>query len=210
MTKSSKESSCLSFFYVRFTMMLYKYLEKLVAMTSYLEYAKNSCNNILFKGDTNMKHDSNYNSSKGSESAGKYISAIYRHLQILISARLEPYRIGSGQYIFLITIAQQEGISQKALSHELLIDKTTTAKAISKLEAEGYICRVTDPADNRYNLLYLTESGKAVMPKVKEVLDNLREQSRIGVDDKEYELMLTLLQKVLSNVSEQVRKGEKL
>jgi DNA-binding MarR family transcriptional regulator len=58
-------------------------------------------------------------------------------------------------------------------------------------------------------LLYLTESGKAVMPKVKEVLDELREQSRMGMDDKECELLLTLLQKMLHNVSEQVRKGEK-
>jgi DNA-binding MarR family transcriptional regulator len=32
-----------------------------------------------------------------------------------------------------MSIAKKEGISQKALSEELLIDKTTTAKAIGKL-----------------------------------------------------------------------------
>ncbi|SEN22144.1 MarR family winged helix-turn-helix transcriptional regulator [Lihuaxuella thermophila] len=143
------------------------------------------------------------------ESPGRYISAIYRHLQILITAQLQPYRIGSGQYIFLMTIAKKEGISQKALSEELLIDKTTTAKAIRKLEAEGYVRRETDPTDNRYNLLYLTQSGRAVVPKVQAALNDISRKSRVGMDDEEYELMLALLKKMLCNVSEQVRRREK-
>ncbi|PTM58737.1 MarR family winged helix-turn-helix transcriptional regulator [Desmospora activa] len=142
--------------------------------------------------------------SEGTETPGKYISAIYRHLQILISDRLQPYRIGSGQYIFLLTIAKKEGISQKALSKELLIDKTTTAKAIKKLEAEGYVQRETDPNDKRYHLLYLTESGGLVVPKIQTVLDEIHEKSRAGMDDDEYALMLSLLEKMLCNVSEQV------
>ncbi|MBP1082396.1 MULTISPECIES: MarR family winged helix-turn-helix transcriptional regulator [Bacillus] len=148
-----------------------------------------------------------------SESAGAppgmYISAIYRHMQILISAQLQPYRIGSGQYIFLLTIARKEGISQKALSEKLLIDKTTTAKAIKKLEAEGYVKRETDPADKRYSLLYLTESGRAVLPKVQATLHDISRKSRTGMDDEEYKLMLSLLKKMLNNVSEQVRQREK-
>jgi DNA-binding MarR family transcriptional regulator len=142
------------------------------------------------------------------ESYGKYISAIYRHLQILVAAELAPYRIGSGQYIFLLTIAGKERITQKALSEELLIDKTTTAKAIAKLEAEGYVRRVPDSADNRYHLLYLTETGRAVVPKVREALDRVRHKSRIGISDEEYAFMLGILKKVLRNVSEQVRNGE--
>lgn len=143
------------------------------------------------------------------ESYGKYISAIYRHLQILISAELAPYRIGSGQYIFLMTIASKEAVTQKALSEELLIDKTTTAKAIAKLEAEGYLRREVDPADNRYHLLYLTDAGRDVVPKVQEALDRIRINSRTGISDEEYAFMLGLLKKVLRNVSEQVRGGEK-
>jgi DNA-binding MarR family transcriptional regulator len=142
------------------------------------------------------------------ESYGKYISAIYRHLQILIAAELASFRIGSGQYIFLLAIAGKERITQKALSEELLIDKTTTAKAIAKLEAEGYVRREPDSADNRYHLLYLTETGRAVVPNVREALDRIRHKSRIGITDEEYTFMLGILRKVLRNVSEQVRNGD--
>lgn len=150
----------------------------------------------------------NYPRESAGAPPGMYISAIYRHMQILISAQLQPYRIGSGQYIFLLTIARKEGISQKALSEKLLIDKTTTAKAIKKLEAEGYVRRETDPTDKRYSLLYLTESGRSVLPKVQEALHGISRKSRTGMDDEEYELLLSLLKKMLNNVNEQVRQRE--
>ena len=141
------------------------------------------------------------------ESHGQIISAIYRHMQVLISSELAPYRIGSGQYIFLMAIAFQEPMTQKSLSENLLIDKTTTAKAIAKLEAEGYVRREVDPADNRYHLLYLTKAGREVVPKVQEALNRIKQKTRRGITDEEYQLLLRLLRIVLRNVSGQEDKG---
>ncbi len=141
------------------------------------------------------------------ESFGKYISAIYRHSQILVSSRLKPFQIGSGQYIFLLTIAANEGISQKALSQQLAIDKTTTGKAIDKLEAQGYVWRKASSLDNRYKLLYLTDSGKLVVPKVKEILDELTSLILAGIDDTEYTVMMNILRKALFNIRELARTG---
>jgi len=124
-------------------------------------------------------------------------------MQVLISAELAPYRIGSGQYIFLMAIANQQGITQKRLSEKLLIDKTTTTKAIAKLEAEGYVRRETDPVDNRYQLLYLTESGREVVPKVQEALNRIKNKTRKGITNEEYDLLVDLLKIVLRNLSEQ-------
>ncbi|WP_245856116.1 MarR family winged helix-turn-helix transcriptional regulator [Paenibacillus rigui] len=138
-----------------------------------------------------------------SESHGQYISAIYRHMQVIISSELAPYRIGSGQYIFLMAIAFQQPITQKALSEKLLIDKTTTAKAITKLEAEGYVRRETDPVDNRYQLLYLTESGHEVVPKVQDALSRVKNKTRKGMTDEEYDVLLGLLKIVLHNLTDQ-------
>lgn len=155
-----------------------------------------------------MDYDSIRSSYGRNESPGKYVSAIYRHLQILLADRLKPFRIGSGQYIFLLAIFGKEGVTQKTLAEELLIDKTTTAKAIKKLEKEGYVRREINPSDNRYHLLYLTEWGKDVVPKIQEVLDKIGREIREGVDDEAYEIMLESLQKMLCNLSEQI-KGER-
>ncbi|MBH5318769.1 MarR family transcriptional regulator [Paenibacillus sp. GSMTC-2017] len=124
-------------------------------------------------------------------------------MQVLISAELEPYRIGSGQYIFLMAIASQQPITQKALSEKLLIDKTTTAKAVAKLESEGYVRREVDSSDNRYQQLYLTESGHEVAPKVQEVLDRVKSKTKQGIADDEYDLFVSQLKIVLRNLSRQ-------
>ncbi|WP_244935636.1 MarR family winged helix-turn-helix transcriptional regulator [Paenibacillus glycanilyticus] len=139
-----------------------------------------------------------------SESHGQYISAIYRHMQMLISAELAPYRIGSGQYIFLMAIANAQPATQKGLSEKLFIDKTTTAKAIAKLEAEGYVRREPDPSDNRYHLLYLTKEGQEVVPHVQEALNRVKSKTRKGISDEEYGLLLMLLKNVLHNLTDQV------
>lgn len=129
-------------------------------------------------------------------------------MQVLISGELAPYRIGSGQYIFLMAIASKEPLTQKALSERLLIDKTTTAKAIAKLEAEGYVRREADPSDNRYQLLYLTESGREVVPKVQEALLRVKNQTRKGISDEQYDQLLGLLKIVLRNLSERDKPEE--
>lgn len=155
-----------------------------------------------------MRTDFDFASCSHAETIGKYISAIYRHMQVLIAERLEPYRIGSGQYIFLLTLAQKEGVSQKELAEALLIDKTTTAKALAKLEAEGYLRREVCAKDQRYNLLFLTEKGKEVVPKVREVLNEMNRYNAAEMTNEEYEQMLTLLSKLLHNVSKQISKGD--
>jgi DNA-binding MarR family transcriptional regulator len=180
-----------------------KLYKKIVAIASYVAYHEISCNNILLKGGSKLSEQWRQNDEGATESHGQYISAIYRHMQILISAELAPYRIGSGQYIFLMAIAFQQPITQKALSEKLLIDKTTTAKAIAKLEAEGYVRREPDPADNRYQLLYLTESGREVVPKVQEALGRVKNKTRQGITDEEYDLLVGLLKTVLRNLIEQ-------
>ncbi len=99
------------------------------------------------------------------KSFGKHITGIYRHLQIIINHDLNPFGLGSGQYVFFLgTLAQNEGISQKELSAIIKIDKTTTAKALKKLESEGYIFRQQDLDDKRYNRLYLTDKGTEFIP----------------------------------------------
>ncbi|HWJ03616.1 MAG TPA: MarR family transcriptional regulator, partial [Verrucomicrobiae bacterium] len=77
------------------------------------------------------------------------ISTLYRYGQAYIAKRIGALDIGSGQYIFLMTLFRKGGISQEELSCYLRIDKGTTAKAIKKLEDGGYIKRETDLKDKR-------------------------------------------------------------
>jgi DNA-binding MarR family transcriptional regulator len=138
------------------------------------------------------------------EPFGKYIAAIYRHQQILINHHLKPYGIGSGQYIFLINIHENQGISQKELSKLVKIDKATTAKALKKLEGNEYIYRVIDKEDKRYNKLYVTEKGLGFIPILMKILDNITDTFIAGVSNKQYTETVEVLKLILDNVQTSV------
>ena len=68
------------------------------------------------------------------EYLGKYISLIHRQANVFFTKEFSKFGFGSGQYMFLIHLYKNDGISQEELSELVNIDKGTTAKAIRKLE----------------------------------------------------------------------------
>jgi len=85
---------------------------------------------------------------------------IYRSHMEYMAKELEAYRIGSGQYDFLMVLYHKDGISQENLARMLKVSKATSTRAIQNLEKEGYVYRQRDKDDLRAYKVYLTEKGK--------------------------------------------------
>lgn len=130
---------------------------------------------------------------------GKWISILYRYGQSYISRRMEPYNIGCGQYIFLMTLYKKDGISQEELSDLLKIDKATTAKALKKLEEEGYIVRNVDSDDKRAYRVYVTQKALDIKPDFINAIDNWNNILSSGITAEEKEIILKLLKKMTEN-----------
>ena len=137
---------------------------------------------------------------------GKYISQLYRRGGAFIAKGMEQYNIGQGQFMFLLELYINDGRNQEELSKILKIDKGTTARAIKKLEEEGYIIRCKDENDKRSNIIYLTQKGKDIKDNIYSVLDEWERKINEHLDDNERELMIDLLKKVCSNIDVQEEK----
>lgn len=137
-------------------------------------------------------------------SFGKYISVLYRYTQIIINHQLKEYGLGSGQYLFLIAIAKSPGINQKELTARMMNDKATTAKALSKLEALGYIERKKDEADRRYYKIFLSDKGEAFMPTLRSILQTLTSTLSTEMTASEIDQSKELLDKMLENAIKEV------
>ncbi len=88
------------------------------------------------------------------------IAYIYRsHLAYMVK-ELEAYRVGSGQFEFLLLLYYKDGVSQETLAKELKVSKATSARTIQNLEKEGYVYRERDETDLRAYRVYLTGKGK--------------------------------------------------
>lgn len=134
------------------------------------------------------------------DSIGKYTAAIDRNVQSILSYKLKEYDINNGQYDFFLYITNHEGITQKELSQGLYIGKATTAKAIKNLEDSGYIKRVKDENDKRFNRLYLTEKGVKVAPMIRGTFSELVDIYSQDLSEAEYDIIVSALKIVLKNV----------
>ena len=135
----------------------------------------------------------------------KWISILYRNGQGYISRNLEHLNIGCGQYIYLVALYKKAGISQEELSDYLRIDKATTAKAIKKLEDEGYVRRDIDESDKRAYKVYVTQKALDVKPKIREAIRNWEEILSSGLSNEEIAIASTIFKKMAENAFDSSR-----
>ena len=76
--------------------------------------------------------------------------------------KLSRFEMGSGQFLFLLSLYNHDGISQESLAKALKFDKGTTAVAMKQLEAQGYIVREIDCSDKRSRRVFITPKARAI------------------------------------------------
>ena len=130
---------------------------------------------------------------------GQINAAIYRNMQIFLGNRLSELEIKNGQYDFLLVISLREGISQKEMSEDLRIGKSTTAKAVKNLVGKGYVRKEKDAKDGRIEHLFLTDKGRKEAPLVKAIFEENQRVVELGLTADESKQLLFLLNKVLNN-----------
>ena len=101
---------------------------------------------------------------------GRAISVIQRHLAAYVNRELKETGLTYGYAMVLSYIKNKPGCFQTDLCGFLMIDKTTTAKNIKKLESMALIHREKDEQDQRFYHIFLTEEGRLAVNKVREVL----------------------------------------
>ena len=142
-------------------------------------------------------------SFKDNENFGRYISVLHRQANVFYSKEFSKFEFGSGQYMFMIHLYKNDGISQEELSDLINIDKGTTAKAIKKLEELNYIERRKDLDDKRINRIYLTKKALDIK---EDFFDTLLRWEAILTDNLSQEEILQGLN-ILKKLSHNIKKN---
>jgi DNA-binding MarR family transcriptional regulator len=123
------------------------------------------------------------------------IVAIARCLSYIREVDFKSLNLKRNQHIFLVRVMENPGVNQEDLSQSLRIDKTTTAKALKKLEEKGYIKRVKSKDDRRSFCLWPTKKTRDIYPQLIESIIRTAEQGVANFSDVEIKQLLNLLQK---------------
>ena len=140
------------------------------------------------------------------------IGMIARALDSISNIEFKEYDLTKGQYLYLVRICENPGIIQEKLAEMIKVDRTTAARAIKKLEINGFIEKKEDKHNKKIKKLFPTEKGKNVYPFIKRENDYSNIVALEGFSESEVETISDLLQRVRKNVEkdwETVKKGNK-
>lgn len=137
---------------------------------------------------------------------------IARALDSISNIEFKELDLTKGQYLYLVRICENPGIIQEKAAEIIKVDRTTAARAIKKLEMNGFIEKKDDQHNKKIKKLFPTEKGIKVYPFIKRENYYSNTVALEGFSDNEVETIFDLLQRVRKNVEkdwEFVKKGNK-
>lgn len=96
---------------------------------------------------------------------------------------LEPLGITYPQYLTLLVLWEDDGLSVKRLGERLALDSGTLTPLLKRLEQQGYVTRKRSTEDERVVNVFLTSEGKTLRTKAKKVPLAMVCRAGFGVDD---------------------------
>ena len=95
--------------------------------------------------------------------------AASRHVVNLYTPWLKPLGLTYTQYIVFLVLWEKDGCTVGELCEKLMLDNGTLSPLLKKMQQAGYIRRTRSEADDRVVRITLTDAGRALQEKAKDV-----------------------------------------
>ncbi len=136
----------------------------------------------------------------------KFISTDRQH-HTLLENQVSKGTLHRSQHRMLLYIYKcKEAPTQKQIAEFFEISSAAVAVMLKKLEASGYIGRVAEKNDMRYNRVTVTEKGEKTLLDTKALVDEVDSYMFKNFSDNELEIFYNCLEKIQNNLSEFERK----
>lgn len=129
----------------------------------------------------------------------KWLAISSRNGQIFFAKKFEGLGFGSGQYMFIIGIYENPGLTQDQLAEVISINKGTVANVLKTLEKDGFVERRQNVKDKRIHNLYLTEKGINSYVLIKKTVEEWNDLLLRDIPKDEVDKLDLLLRKITDN-----------
>ena len=133
--------------------------------------------------------------------------AAARNVTGLYTPWLKPLGLTYTQYIVLLVLWEQDGISVSEIGEKLLLDNGTLSPLLKKMEQAGYVRRRRCREDDRVVEITLTEEGRALQEKAKDVPAKVA--GCIDLSPEKAQALYALLYELLGNQKKRNKKDTK-
>ena len=130
----------------------------------------------------------------------KLLGRVARGFTRIADADLREIGLAAGQLPVLVSLKKSKALSQAELARIAQVEQPSMAQLLTRMERDGLVERVDDPADKRSRLISLTPLAARRLPKAKALMDAHSQQALAGLSQAETDQLLALLQRVNANV----------
>lgn len=119
-----------------------------------------------------------------------------------IRESVDDQRIQGSYRDILFHLAREDGRTQLELARLTHLKPPSVSVALGKLEDEGYVIRRADSIDQRCTRVYLTDKGKGIDEKARDVIKVLEQKAVKGFSDEEIKQLTVLLFRLRENIAD--------
>lgn len=127
-------------------------------------------------------------------------SILHRQSDILLTKQLNDLGLSSQQFVLIMCLCEQPGISQEQLSSIFRVDKGSVAKTIHQLSDLGYVTRELSETDKRQYKLLPTPKATGVYQRLYEIITEYERYLTRNLTPIETDILRSLLDKLTENI----------
>jgi DNA-binding MarR family transcriptional regulator len=127
---------------------------------------------------------------------GYWLRLVSSHVSVAFAQALQARHVSVAEWVVLNQIHERPEPRPAELADRLGLTRGAVSKVLDKLEGKKWITRKTLEADNRGQLLFLTQPGRRALPELSEIADRNDRRFFDCLDAKEKATLVHLLRKL--------------
>jgi DNA-binding MarR family transcriptional regulator len=137
-------------------------------------------------------------------SVGFLLARTARGMKRALDTRLSQHDITATQYIVLLLLQEQDGISLSKLGHCLHFDNPTITGIIDRMERDGLVERRRIADDRRVINIFMTHAGRELIEDNLGIADEIDNLAMNGITAKEKADFLKVLDRIWKTIDEKI------
>jgi MarR family transcriptional regulator for hemolysin len=138
----------------------------------------------------------------------RIVGHAYRTFARIVDAQLRGLGFAMGQLPVLIVLKQGKPLPQAELARIARVEQSSMAQLLNRMERDGLVERVADPADRRSRLIMLTERATRRMHKGKAIMDATVKIALQGLSDADIKQLDQLMRRINENLERAADEGK--
>jgi MarR family transcriptional regulator for hemolysin len=137
------------------------------------------------------------------------VSDVARLIRTRADARARAHGMTRAQWMILVRLEQQPGMSQNELAALIEVEPITVGRLVDRLESRGFVERRPDASDRRIWRLHLTQAATPMLEEIAKARMELNAMLVAAIPQKTLDATLDCLLEMKANLASEPRTSVK-